>query len=161
MCLWSVADVFLEDPPKQKEEKKEEKKEKKDAVLVSDQLSLQPIVSEQHLPVFSPSAHKLPHTTPHHSSSTSSPCLDLKTTVYIIPNELRKMEFNMRQHFRYGEAPAQPQPLEPDRWTDLKPVQPAQPGAPSTPLTPHYAAWSPVMFLAVPPFVTSRFHPFS
>ena len=42
MCCFSVADVFLEDPPP---EKKKEEKVKKDYVLVSDQLNLQPIVS--------------------------------------------------------------------------------------------------------------------
>lgn len=47
MCCFSVADVFLEDPPpeKKKGEKKEEKV-KKNYVLVSDQLNLQPIVSQ-------------------------------------------------------------------------------------------------------------------
>lgn len=70
MCCFSVADVFLEDPPpeKKKEEKKEEQV-KKNYVLVSDQLNLQPIVSEHPfsalhfiLHLHSPSQRPLPST---------------------------------------------------------------------------------------------------
>lgn len=48
MCCFPVSDVFLEDPPPEKEEKVEKKEEKvkKNYVLVSDQLNLQPIVSQ-------------------------------------------------------------------------------------------------------------------
>ena len=48
MCCFSVADVFLEDPPPEKKEEKKEKDVKKNYVLVSDQLNLQPIVSYCH-----------------------------------------------------------------------------------------------------------------
>lgn len=51
MCCFSVADVFLEDPPpEKKEEKKEKEKVKKNYLLVSDQLTLEPIVSRHHFP---------------------------------------------------------------------------------------------------------------
>ena len=45
MCCFSVADVFLEDPPPEKKEDKKEEKVNKNYVLVSDQLNMQPIVS--------------------------------------------------------------------------------------------------------------------
>ena len=48
MCCFSTSDVFLEDPPPPKKEEKKEDKVKKNYVLVSDQLNLQPIVSEHH-----------------------------------------------------------------------------------------------------------------
>ena len=50
MCCFSVADVFLEDPPPEKKEEKKEEKVNKNYVLVSDQLNLQPIVSYSHFP---------------------------------------------------------------------------------------------------------------
>ena len=71
MCCFGVADVFLEDPPpeKKKEEKKEVKKEesvKKNYVLVSDELNLQPIVSQHrflHLDSLPPSLPNAFHIT--------------------------------------------------------------------------------------------------
>lgn len=51
MCCFSVADVFLEDPPpEKKEETKEKEKVKKNYLLVSDQPNLEPIVSRHHFP---------------------------------------------------------------------------------------------------------------
>lgn len=90
MCCFSVSDVFLDDPPPEKEkEKKEEKKEekvKKNYVLVSDQLNLQPIVSEHHFFAlhfscvsfflhFHPSLHNISQ---HLKSSTTTSYLPLK-----------------------------------------------------------------------------------
>ena len=45
MCCFSVADVFLEDPPPEKKKVEVEEKVKKNYILASDQLNLQPIVS--------------------------------------------------------------------------------------------------------------------
>ena len=78
MCCFSVADVFLDDPPpEKKEEKKEEKQEekvKKNHVLVSDQLNLQPIVSETRFSVFRSSHPFTPlhFPTQHLTSSTTT-----------------------------------------------------------------------------------------
>lgn len=73
MCCFRVAEVFLEDPPpeKKKEEKEKEEKVKKNYVLVSDQLNLQPIVSQYRFsaPPFSCTftpLHNIPHHQPPH-----------------------------------------------------------------------------------------------
>lgn len=101
MCCFPVSDVFLEDPPPEKEEK-EEKKEKKEEkvkknyVLVSDQLNLQPIVSQQ--PVSAP--HFLPLSLPFTKSHIITHHILSPPTTSI--NRVSLSSYHFRRPFRNG-----------------------------------------------------------
>ena len=97
MCCFSVADVFLEDPPPEKKEDKKEEKVKKNFVLVSDQLNLQPIVSEHRFSAPQFLALSLSFTTSHiinhHDILPSSPGLI---------NQLSLSSHHLQKPFRDG-----------------------------------------------------------